>query len=36
MEAYIYRGLFTDNLKYDWLMIMLLGGTVVSFYQVTL
>ena len=21
-----------DNLKYDWLMMMLLGGAVVSFY----
>ena len=25
-----------DNLKYDWLMMMSLGGAVVSFYHVTL
>ena len=24
-----------DNLKYDWLMMMSLGGAVVSFYHVT-
>ena len=26
MEAYISRGHFIDNLKYDWLMIMSLDG----------
>ena len=34
MEAYICRGHFADNVKYDWLMMMSLGGTVVSFYHV--
>ena len=35
LEACICRGCFTDNLKYDWLMIMYLGGSVVSFFHVT-
>ena len=30
------RGCFMGNLKYDWLMLMSLGGAVVSFYHVTL
>ena len=25
-----------DNFKYDWLMMMSLGGAVVSFYHVTI
>ena len=36
MEAYICRGRFTENLKYDWLMMMSLGGAGVNFYHVTL
>ena len=36
MDAYRCRGRFTENLKYDWLMMMSLGGAVVSFYHVTL
>ena len=32
MEAYICRGWLTEDLNYDWLMIMPLGGgAVVSF-----
>ena len=30
------RGRFTDTLKYDWLVMRLLGGDVVSCYHVTL
>ena len=30
MEAYTCRAGFTGNLKYDWLMMMSLGGAVVS------
>ena len=36
MEAYICRGSFKDNFKYDWLMMMSLGGAVVSIYRVTI
>ena len=35
MEAYVGRGRFMVNLKYDWLMMMSLGDAVVSFYYVT-
>ena len=35
MEAYLCRGRYIVNLKYDWLMMMSLGGAVVSFYHVT-
>ena len=35
MEAYICRGCLTVNLKYDWLMMMSLGGALNSFYHVT-
>ena len=34
MEVYIFRGHFIDNLKFNWLMMMSLGGAVVSFYHV--
>ena len=33
MEAYICRGRFIVNLKYDWLVTMSLGGAVVSYYM---
>ena len=36
MEANICRGRFADNSEYDWLMMMSLDGTAVSFYRVTL
>ena len=36
MEAYMCRGRFTEDLKNDWLMMMSLGGAVVSFYHMTL
>ena len=36
MEAYIRRGHFIDNLKYDWLMVMVLDGIGVECYHVTL
>ena len=35
MEAYLCRGRFIVNLKYDWLVMMSLDGAVVSFYHVT-
>ena len=35
MEAYLCRGRFIVNLKYEWLVMMSLGGAVVSFYHVT-
>ena len=35
MEAYLCRGRFMINLEYDWLMMMSLGGTVVSFDHMT-
>ena len=35
MEAYLCRGRYIVNLKYDWLVMMSLGGAVVSFYHVT-
>ena len=35
MEAYLCRGRYIVNLKYDWLVMMSLGGSVVSFYHVT-
>ena len=35
MEAYLCRGRFIVNLKNDWLVMMSLGGAVVSFYHVT-
>ena len=35
MEAYLCRGRYIVNLKYDWLVNMSLGGAVVSFYHVT-
>ena len=34
MEAYLCRGRYIVNLKYDWLVMMSLGGAVVSFYHV--
>ena len=38
MEAYIHvcRERLTENLEYDWLMMMRLGGADVSFYHVVL
>ena len=35
MEAYLCRGHFIVNLKYDWLVMMSVGGAVVGFYHVT-
>ena len=35
MEAYLCRGRYIVNLKYDWLVMMSLGGAVDSFYHVT-
>ena len=35
MEAYKCRWRFLDDLQYDWLIMMPLGGAVVSFYHVT-
>ena len=35
MEAYLCRGRYIVNLKYDWLVMMSFGGAVVSFYHVT-
>ena len=35
MEAYLCRGRYIVNLKYDWLVMMSLGGAVVSFYHET-
>ena len=35
MEAYLSRRCFMVNLKYDWLMMMSLGGALVSLYNVT-
>ena len=35
MEAYLCRGRFIVNLKYDLLVMMSLDGAVVSFYHVT-
>ena len=34
MEAYIYKGRFSENLTCDRLMVLSFGGTVVSFYYV--
>ena len=34
MEAYICRGRLNVNLKHDWLMMMSLGGALISFYHV--
>ena len=34
MESYLCRRRFTDNLKYDWLMVLSLDGA--GYYHVTL
>ena len=31
--TYVCRGRFTDNLEYDWLVMMSFGGAVVNFIE---
>ena len=35
IKAYLCRGRFIVNLKYDWLVRVSVGGAVVGFYHVT-